>query len=74
MKSGKKKQYNDSMYGIPTAECPFCECRWFSIKAMFDPDEYTVAMYALDMECMACGALLTAPTPLDLPENRDADL
>jgi hypothetical protein len=44
------------------------------IKATFDPRTYTVAMYALNMECMGCGAGLTAPTPLDLPENLDADL
>jgi len=62
------------MRGIPTAECPYCECRWMIIKATFDPRTYTVAMYALNMECMGCGAGLTAPTPLDLPENLDADL
>lgn len=65
---------NDSMYGIPTCECPFCECRWMIAKVMFDPDTYEIGMYHLDIECMGCGALLTAPTPLDLPEDKDADL
>lgn len=63
------------MYGIPTAECPFCSSYWFICKVSWDPETYTLGMYALDMECMGCGALLTAPTPLDLPENiTDADL
>jgi hypothetical protein len=28
-------------------------------------DNYEIATYFLDMECTECGALLTAPTPLD---------
>lgn len=45
------------------------------VKVMFDSDSYEIGMYHLDMECMGCGALLTAPTPLDLPEGvEDADL
>lgn len=55
------------MLGIPTCECPYCECRWMICKVMFDPEDYTIGMYATTMECMGCGALLTAPTPLDLP-------
>ena len=28
-------------------------------------ENYEIATYFLDMQCVECGALLTAPTPLD---------
>ena len=57
--------------GIPTAECPNCQGRLFSVFVEFDTDEYTPVMWTLDATCAGCGALLTAPTPLDLPNSLD---
>lgn len=51
--------------GIPTAECPMCASRLFTIQAAFD-DNYQIAQYLLNAECAMCGTLVTAPTPLDL--------
>lgn len=56
--------------GIPTAECPNCQGRLLKILVEFDADSYTPVMWTLDASCAGCGALLTAPTPLDLPENK----
>jgi DNA-directed RNA polymerase subunit RPC12/RpoP len=61
--------------GIPTAECPNCQSRLFNISVEFDQDTYTPVLWTLDAKCVQCGALLTAPTPLDLPENKlDTDI
>lgn len=51
--------------GTPTHACP-CGCIDFYIQARFD--DYELAMYYLDMQCVECGSLLTAPTPLDRQE------
>lgn len=48
--------------GNPTHEC-ICGSQVFYIKAVFD--NYEIATYFLDMECIECGSLATAPTPLD---------
>jgi hypothetical protein len=48
--------------GTPTHEC-ICGSQIFNIKAVFD--NYEIATYFLDMECVECGNLATAPTPLD---------
>jgi len=48
--------------GTPTHAC-ICGSRHFYIRAIFD--NYEIATYFLDMQCTECGALLTAPTPLD---------
>jgi hypothetical protein len=48
--------------GTPTHEC-ICGSQVFYIKAAFD--NYEIATYFLDMECVECGNLATAPTPLD---------
>ncbi len=48
--------------GTPTHAC-ICGSTHFYIRAMFD--DYEIATYFLDMQCAECGALLTAPTPLD---------
>jgi len=56
--------------GIPTRVCPACDCRFFNIVASFD-DEYNVATYKLEADCWNCGALITVPTPLDLPELKE---
>ena len=47
--------------GTPTHEC-ICGSQIFNIKAVFD--NYEIATYFLDMECVECGNLATAPTPL----------
>jgi hypothetical protein len=31
--------------------------------------DYEISMYMLDMECFSCGALATAPTLVDMPED-----
>lgn len=51
--------------GTPTHICP-CGCDEFLIQAKFE--DYELSMYYLDMQCMDCGSLLTAPTPLDRQE------
>ena len=54
--------------GIPTAECPVCASRLFTIHATFD-DDYEITTYLLDAKCSMCDTRLTAPTPLDLPSE-----
>ena len=48
--------------GSPAHEC-VCGSNQFYIKAVFD--NYEIAQYFLDMQCVSCGSLLTAPTPVD---------
>lgn len=48
--------------GTPTHAC-ICGSTHFYIRAIFE--DYEIATYFLDMQCAQCGALLTAPTPLD---------
>ena len=48
--------------GTPTHEC-ICGSQIFNIRAVFD--NYEIATYFLDMECVECGNLATEPTPLD---------
>ena len=55
--------------GIPTRVCPECGEDTFTIHAVFD-DAYEITFYHLDAECAFCGCLVTAPTPLDLPEGQ----
>jgi hypothetical protein len=40
-----------------------CGSTLWSVKAMFEDGE--ISLYMLDMECVLCGALATAPTPID---------
>ena len=54
--------------GVPTPLCPYCNSDLITITAIFDPETYEISMYFLDnASCAECGALLTAPTPEDLP-------
>ena len=53
--------------GTPTHEC-VCGSRIFYIRAVFD--DYEIATYFLEMQCVECGSLATAPTPLDR-ENQE---
>jgi hypothetical protein len=48
--------------GTPTHAC-VCGSTIWNIQAVFD--NYEIATYFLDMECVQCGSLATAPTPLD---------
>lgn len=50
----------------PTHVC-VCGSMLWNIKAMFD--DYEISFYFLEMECAECGALATAPTPIDRVEN-----
>ena len=54
--------------GIPTRECPVCNSNLFTIQASFDED-YEICGYLLNCECAMCHTKLTAPTPLDLPQE-----
>lgn len=56
--------------GIPTCLCPMCGNDLFRALVRFDEDTYTIGMYHLDIECVSCGTLATAPTPLDIPEDK----
>lgn len=48
--------------GTPTHVC-VCGSNQFYIRAVFD--NYEIAQYFLDMQCVSCGNLATAPTPVD---------
>jgi len=41
-----------------------CGSILWDVKATFEDGE--ISMYMLDMECALCGALATAPTPIDV--------
>ena len=41
-----------------------CGSMLWKVQAMFEDGE--ISLYMLDMECALCGALATAPTPLDV--------
>jgi hypothetical protein len=48
--------------GTPTHVCP-CGSNIWSIKVIFE--DFEIATYFLDMECVSCGSVATAPTPVD---------
>jgi hypothetical protein len=50
------------MRGTPTHVCP-CGSNIWSLKAIFE--DFEIATYFLDMECVSCGSVATAPTPVD---------
>ena len=63
LKSRAKQPNNVTDYrGVPTHACP-CGEKVFQILACFD--DYEISLYTLDAKCANCGALVTAPTPLD---------
>lgn len=53
--------------GIPSATCVTCGSNWFIVPATFDEDTYFIAAWGTDALCYACGAEVTAPTPVDHP-------
>jgi hypothetical protein len=50
--------------GIVTHEC-MCGSNLWHIVATFE--DYDIAMYFEDMQCVACGSRAQAPCPLDDP-------
>jgi hypothetical protein len=48
--------------GTPTHEC-ICGSKVFDLPVAFE--NYEIATYYLDMQCVECGSIYTAPTPLD---------
>jgi hypothetical protein len=56
---------NMDLRGTPAHEC-VCGSNMFTVVCSFD--EYEVSMYLLDMQCVGCGSLLTAPTLVDHPQ------
>jgi uncharacterized Zn finger protein len=59
-----------SFRGIPTTICPNCDNEWFLGIVKFDKNNYQIKEYNLEMQCNNCGALLSAPTPEDHPNNK----
>lgn len=51
--------------GTPTHLCP-CGSNIWNLKVIFD--DFEIATYFLDMECVSCGSVATAPTPVDREE------
>jgi hypothetical protein len=48
--------------GTPTHEC-ICGSHVFNLPVAFE--DFEIATYFLDMQCVECGSIYTAPTPLD---------
>lgn len=44
-----------------------CICGSNMWKVVVTFEDYEIASYALDMECLECGTVAKAPTPLDAP-------
>jgi hypothetical protein len=57
-----KVQRSADYRGLPTHACP-CGSALLKVACAFEAGE--VVFYLLDAECFECGALLTAPTPID---------
>ena len=55
-------EHSIDLRGTPTHLCP-CGSNIWNLKVMFE--DYEIATYFLDMECVACGSVATAPTPVD---------
>lgn len=50
--------------GPPTHEC-ICGSNMFKVIASFE--DYEVASFLTEGECVECGSRLTVPTPIDKP-------
>lgn len=48
--------------GTPTHEC-ICGSKVFNLPVAFE--DFEIATYFLEMQCVECGSIYTAPTPLD---------
>jgi hypothetical protein len=64
----KPANYDSSidLRGTPTHLCP-CGSYIWNVKVVFE--DYEIATYFLDMECVSCGSVATAPTPVDKMGN-----
>jgi hypothetical protein len=60
----RPESYDNSidLRGTPTHLCP-CGSNIWNLKVIFD--DFEIATYFLDMECVSCGSVATAPTPID---------
>lgn len=60
----KPEDYNHAMdlRGAPTHVCA-CGCDIWNLKVTFDDNQ--ISQYFLDMECVNCGSVATAPTPIN---------
>ena len=38
-------------------------------RVVVEFEDYEISGYMLDMECLECGSLAIAPTPIDSPEE-----
>jgi hypothetical protein len=54
--------------GTPTHTCP-CGSQVWLLKVTFT--DYEISNYFLDMECLQCGSLATAPTPIDRANSEE---
>ena len=63
----RKPKAKPDYRGVPTHACPCGEMTFF-IRAVFE--DYAIALYGLDGECVSCGALVTVPCEVD----RDASV
>lgn len=52
------------LQGTPTTIC-ICGSKMWKITVMWDEESREVSWYDLRQECKSCGALATAPTPID---------
>lgn len=58
----KDDDLNLDLRGTPTHEC-ICGSAVFNVPVVFE--NYEISNYFLDMQCIKCGSIYTAPTPLD---------
>jgi hypothetical protein len=63
----RPESYDNSidLRGTPTHLCP-CGSQIWNLKVIFE--DFEIATYFLDMECVSCGSVATAPTPVDREE------
>jgi hypothetical protein len=64
----RPESYDNSidLRGTPTHLCP-CGSQIWNLKVIFE--DFEIATYFLDMECVSCGSVATAPTPVDREET-----
>jgi len=46
-----------------------CACGSTMWRLVVEFEDYEISGYMLDMECLECGSLAIAPTPIDNPEG-----
>lgn len=67
--TNKSDEYPEmDMSGMPTPICPSCGCEWLVIPVKFSQESYNISMWVTKGSCLRCKTLVTACTPLDLPE------